>query len=531
MMLDTTTTTRRTRPVSRNVVVGSRHAGAATGPAAATAATKGRLPTTRVSAVRGPSVNFFNFFGSKKDDVEPEGVSYDLLDLNSGAEGSVQAAADVFERVDDVVMGGVSSSVIGPDLAGRDCLVWAGKCRVEGGGFTGKGGGGGAAGAAEERIYFFNNHPHASVFSLLFSTTKQIPNFPVPYPQVTTTAALSLSLSLSLQLAHLCFVVFLISYRNQSRLSFSIHSLRPCAPGTRTVALKTPLDLSAFDGIAMRCGFESDEEPQRRTWKATVRTENNRGELVYQATFVPPVSDATAAAGEEGGDDDDERQKTKKKKKLPAEIRIPWESFRLVRGPVAVPDVPPLSADQCKEVYGLGLIMSRFGPQGPMPEFREGTFRLALHAFGVYSADTAAASAEKSSPPPPPQTLVAAVADNAGKKSSENRGSRNALTFVLAPLIALVFSESGRRRKRARGILKERYGMSEFKARFGFGQALKAARKSSGVAVAVEGLAELVRDVAATVLILPLRGLFILVSKLGRLVRRLKGEKPLPKMR
>ena len=136
-------------PQQRSGVIGShrRRVGGATAPAAA----------------RGPIVNFFNVFGGStkekekqemKDGEEEDGetttekittaeeekksVSYDLLDLKNGAEGSVQAAADVFERVDDVVMGGVSSSAIGPDLAGRDCLVWAGKCRVQGGGFTGK---------------------------------------------------------------------------------------------------------------------------------------------------------------------------------------------------------------------------------------------------------------------------------------------------------------------------------------------------------------------------------------------------------
>ena len=119
-----------TTPQQRSGVIGShrRRVGGATAPAAA----------------RGPTVNFLNIFGGstkekeKQELKELEGVSYDLLDLKNGAEGSVQAAADVFERVDDVVMGGVSSSAIGPDLAGRDCLVWAGKCRVQGGGFTGK---------------------------------------------------------------------------------------------------------------------------------------------------------------------------------------------------------------------------------------------------------------------------------------------------------------------------------------------------------------------------------------------------------
>lgn len=140
--------------VPRSVVVRSCRAGAnATATALPYEAARrpdhrrGRQPTTRVSAIRGPNVNFFNFFGSKKnaEDEEDSGtakattVSYDLLDLGSGVDGAVQAAAEVFERVDDVVMGGVSSSVIGPDMSGRDCLVWAGKCRVEGGGFTGGG--------------------------------------------------------------------------------------------------------------------------------------------------------------------------------------------------------------------------------------------------------------------------------------------------------------------------------------------------------------------------------------------------------
>ena len=239
------------------------------------------------------------------------GTSFDLLSLDSGADGATRAAADAFERVDDVVMGGVSSSVIAPDLAGRDCLVWAGKCRVEGGGFT----------------------------------------------------------------------------------------------GCRSVALKSPLDLSAYDGVALTCGFESDDEPERRTWKATIRTQNDRGEMVYQATFVPPVASRS---------DPDER---------PPETRIPWDAFRLVRGPTVVPDVPPLSADQCAEVYGLGLIMSRFGPRGPMPEFREGPFRLALHGYGVYSHPMTRPRPPRS-PPPPPITRGSARAKTEARGTSSRSSSR-----------------------------------------------------------------------------------------------------------
>ena len=347
---------------------------------------------------------------------EPEdtSASFDLLDLRSGASDAVAVAAQAWERVDDVVMGGVSSSAIGPDLAGRDCLVWAGKCRTQGGGFT----------------------------------------------------------------------------------------------GCRSVALKTPLDLTAFDGISIVCGLESDDEPARRTWKATVRTQNNRGEVVYQASFVPPVAS---------------KDPTSKDGFLPAEVRIPWESFRLVRGPVVVPNVPPLSADQCSAVYGLGLIMSRFGPNGPMPDFRDGPFRLALHSYGVYVSNGEGVE--------PPTTLPRAAM--LGDRSSENSGrtKNSPLSLVLGPLIKLVFSEKARRRRRCRELLKERYGIGEFGARFGKGRRMKAARLGGELNAFKEGARELVRDAVAAALTLPLRGLFVLISKVSALVRAVKGEKKLPPMR
>ena len=345
------------------------------------------------------------------------GASVDLLGLRGGGADAAAAAAAVFERVDDVVMGGVSSSTIAPDPAGRECLVWAGKCRAEGGGFA----------------------------------------------------------------------------------------------GARSVALRTPLDLSAFDGLALTCGFESDAEPERRTWKATVRTQNDRGEMVYQATFEPPVADAADAAAD-----------------VPRETRIPWDAFRLVRGPTVVPDVPPLSAEQCGSVYGLGLIMSRFSARGPMPEFREGPFRLAVHALGVYSASAADASASASAAP----SLLAAASANAGKRASENRGSRNVVTFLLSPLIKLAFDEKRRRRKRARALLRDRFGVGAIRARFAFGQTLKTKRRGGdALGAAAEGARELAGDIVAAGLTLPLRLVFILLAKVARLVRAVKGQKQLPKMR
>jgi hypothetical protein len=107
--------------------------------------------------------------------------------------GSTATAASV-HAASVATSGGVSSSSIGPDLSGRECLVWSGKCRSQGGGFA----------------------------------------------------------------------------------------------GARSVALQTPLDLSKYDGISLKVGFESDTEPERRTCKATVRTQNDRGEMVRVAGFPSP---------------------------------------------------------------------------------------------------------------------------------------------------------------------------------------------------------------------------------------------------
>lgn len=309
-----------------------------------------------------------------------------------------ERAAAAFERVDDVVMGGVSSSRIKAS-AQEARLVWTGQVRVDGGGFA----------------------------------------------------------------------------------------------GVRTRRLAAPLDLAAFDGLELDAQLVSDEEAERRTWKATLRAQDSRGEVVYQAPFVPAVG-------------------------APAPVRIPWSAFRLVRGPVMVPDVPPLGDEREKltTVFGLGLIVSRFGPQGPMENFRAGNFSLALNGVGVYGG------ADDAEDPPN-------VADLASTEDSANRGNRTLVGILLAPLLKLVFSEVGRRRKQARTLLKRRYGMGELRAR-AYGQRLKAARLGA-LRAAVQGVCELLRDVASAALALPVRALFLLQARVVQAVRRVRGASPLPRMR
>jgi|TARA_B110000240_G_scaffold60562_1_gene68982 hypothetical protein len=65
-----------------------------------------------------------------------------------------------------------------------------------------------------------------------------------------------------------------------------------------------------------------------------------------------------------------------------------------------------------------------------------------------------------------------------------------------------------------------------------FGQKLKTVRKDGNVfAATVEGMQELLGDVLAATLALPLRLIIIALSKFARLMRAVKGQKQLPKMK
>lgn len=74
--------------------------------------------------------------------------------------------------------------------------------------------------------------------------------------------------------------------------------------GTRLRLLEQPLDLSAAAGLSLDCCAGPDAE--KRVWKLTCRTRQDRGEEVYQATFYPQTG-------------------------VRATAKLPWSDFRLVR--------------------------------------------------------------------------------------------------------------------------------------------------------------------------------------------------------
>jgi len=238
--------------------------------------------------------------------------------------------------------------------------------------------------------------------------------------------------------------------------------------GFRTLPFKEALDTTNQDGIYINCRLASDDEPQRRVWKMTMRTQSKRTtEIVYQAEFTLGTND--------GGEGEWSR------------VRIPFDSFQLVRGPRLVPDMPP--ADVSDGIFQIGVSLSKFVMGVNMTElsnFRPGYFELQIQSIGFYTggevipvgssstttttssaAATAAAVTQRGititgvedgttlgDKPIIPETVSKAQVDK----------DRPLLFKVLSPVLKFFFSEQSRRRKTAMKLLTETRGLSRRQA-------------------------------------------------------------------
>ena len=174
--------------------------------------------------------------------------------------------------------------------------------------------------------------------------------------------------------------------------------------GMRTLAFEEPLQVGDADGFYIDCRLTSDNEPERRVWKMTTRTERSRGEELYQAQFTLP-SNCT----EEW-----------------TRVKIPFSNFTLVRGPRMVEGGAPLNATG--GIFQIGLSLSKFQISRNMTQidnFRPGYFELQLQTIGLYS------DAAKSLQVTEPSTLSPA----------ESRRKRPLPLKILAPVFGLLFSE------------------------------------------------------------------------------------------
>jgi hypothetical protein len=156
----------------------------------------------------------------------------------------------------------------------------------------------------------------------------------------------------------------------------------------------------------MECRLASDNEPERRVWKMTTRVESSRGEVLYQAPF------SFQATGEDEW----------------SRVKVPFESFRLVRGPRMIADAPPLNVTG--GLFQVGMTMSKFAfgqNTTEIENFRPGFFELQLKSIGLYN-DEAKNAMETL---PSPQVL----------SKEEAMRKRSILLKILLPLSKLFFSE------------------------------------------------------------------------------------------
>jgi Complex I intermediate-associated protein 30 (CIA30) len=154
--------------------------------------------------------------------------------------------------------------------------------------------------------------------------------------------------------------------------------------GFRTNPFRNPLMLNAtlseemLDGFYVQCRLASDNEADRRVWKLTTRTKPDRGELLYQAPIqLNPGVFQDSVASEYVVPD----WQT---------IYVPFDSFRLVRGPRIIKNGAPL--DISKGIYQIGMSMSKFlfaalsdSTEKTLDKFRDGYFELHIQEIGAYA--------------------------------------------------------------------------------------------------------------------------------------------------
>lgn len=189
--------------------------------------------------------------------------------------------------------------------------------------------------------------------------------------------------------------------------------------GTRTMPFQEPLAVGDAKGLYLDCRFSSDDEPERRVFKISTRTERSRGEELYQSEFMVP-------AGQEW-----------------TRIQIPFDDFQKVKMSTFVPDAEKM--DVSEGIFQIGLTLSKFMLSQNMKEletFRPGYFELQVKSIGVYNTKEEAMST--------PETM----------SETEMKKNRPLIVKVILPLTKLFFSEQANRRKAAMQILREKRGLS-----------------------------------------------------------------------
>jgi hypothetical protein len=164
--------------------------------------------------------------------------------------------------------------------------------------------------------------------------------------------------------------------------------------GIRTLPFEKPLVVKSNDGgIYIKCRFTSDEEPERRVWKVTTRTDSSRGEQLYQAlieiptTSSPPPSPVSADTATE-----QQTQSQQQPQPQPwVTVLVPFDKFRLVSGARLMSLDAGNGMNTTGGLYQIGMVMSKFTIAAKMTaidNFRPGYFELQLQEMGLFTTTT-----------------------------------------------------------------------------------------------------------------------------------------------
>jgi len=219
--------------------------------------------------------------------------------------------------------------------------------------------------------------------------------------------------------------------------------------GMRTLPFLEPLQVgdgivsdngnSTFaDGLFVRCRLASDNEPERRVWKMTIRTDTSRGELVYQSSFQLPKSTST-----------EDEWKT---------IHVPFNSFQQVRGPRIVPNGETL--DLSGGIFQIGMTMSKFQMGMNTTEidnFREGYFELQIKQIGLYFESDMEKDIIRTD-----NAITKTIVQTLTKEEMIKK--RSPVFKLLIAVSKIFFSEKANRRKSAMNILRNQRKMTRMQA-------------------------------------------------------------------
>jgi len=292
------------------------------------------------------------------------------------------------------------------------------------------------------------------------------------------------------------------------------------------------------NGVYLDVKLNSDDEPQRRMWKLTMRTDSSRGEMVYQAPF-----DLAAFATEASSKGEDWTR-----------VKVPFETFQLVRGPRLIVDGPKLDLEG--GIFQIGMTLSKFKiavNTTVLEDFRAGYFELLIQQIGFYKDDeveqdevaevveVAEAGAEtEAEAVGVAEALVQAVEqvvksvevpDTLSKKEAEKK--RPLPLKILLPIAKILFSETANRRKSAMGILRNKRNMTRSQAiMFGMKSRAKSMGwipsigKTVGI-LSVDSARTIVKNFLKVLFLLPLR----LVGKVVLMVKKALGMKVKPSLK